>query len=342
MDYPSLEATHQELQQAYRLLGQPEQVGLFTYDDGHGISQPKREAAVTWFRRFLLQDATPVREGSLAVLPEKELWCTTTGQVNTAFQQEQTLTTEYVAEAQHLERARSVLTPEQLRTAVQRQLQLPDPQPVTAEAKGTAVARGITWQKVLLRRPGEPPLPLLVALPTSGTPQKVTLLLSDGGKARLADSTAFIQSYLQQQTAVVLPDLRGLGETTDPAAFNDPKYYNREYRAALLSLHAGQPLLGQRVTDILTVLAWVSGTGSLRAAPVEVQATGLTGVAALHAAVLTAQVGRVELRQTPASFQEILAEPTRHDTYSWALPGVLRHYDLPQLRQALGTRLVGQ
>ncbi|GGG32698.1 alpha/beta hydrolase family protein [Hymenobacter glacieicola] len=340
VDYASMQATHQELQQAYHLLGQPEQVGMFTYDDGHGISQPKREAAVTWFRRFLLQDATPVREGNLAVLSEKELWCTATGQVNTAFPQEQILTEAYAAEARQLERTRPALTPEQLRALVQQQVQLSAPPPVAAEPKGTAVVQGITWQKVLLRRPGEPPLPLLLALPTGGTPQKVALLLSDAGKASLADSTALIQRYLRQQTAVVLPDLRGQGETTDPAAFNDPKYYNREYRPALLGLHLGRPLLGQRVTDILTVLEWIGGRAELRAAPVEVHASGPVGVAALHAAVLTARINRVELRRTPASFQQILTEPTGKDAYSWVLPGVLRHYDLPQLRQALGGRLM--
>ncbi|MBX0290386.1 acetylxylan esterase [Hymenobacter sp. HSC-4F20] len=342
VDYTSMEATHQELQQAYRLLGRPEQVGMFTYDDGHGISQPKREAAVTWFRRFLLQDATPVREPNLATLSEKELWCTATGQVNTAFQNEQTLTEEYAAEAQQLERTRRALPAERLRTVVQQQLQLAAPQPVVAEAKGTAVAHGITWQKVLLRRSGEPPLPLLLALPAGTTPQKVVMLLSDGGKAALADSTALMQRYLQQQMAVVLPDLRGLGETTDPAAFNDPKYYNREYRPALLSLHGGQPLLGQRVTDILTVMEWVGSTTDLQSKPLEVHATGLSGVVALHAAVLTERISRLSLQQVPASFRDILTEPTRKDTYTWVLPGVLRRYDLPQLRQAVGQRLLAQ
>ncbi|RPD44933.1 hypothetical protein DNI29_19740 [Hymenobacter sediminis] len=340
VDYASMQATHQELQQAYGLFGQPEQVGMFTYDDGHGISQPKREAAVTWFRRFLLQDATPVREPNLATLPEKDLWCTATGQVNTAFQQEVTLPQIYAEEAKRLGQTRPPLTAEQLQAHVQQQLQLSPTTPAVAEAKEETTVKGIVWQKLLLRRAGESPLPLLLALPAAGVaPQRVVIMLSDGGKNTLADSSAYIQGYLRQQTAVLLPDLRGLGETTDPAAFNDPKYYNREYRPALLSLHIGRPLLGQRVTDILTVLDWVGSKAGLQGKPLEMRARGQVGVAALHAAVLTERISKLELLQAPASFQDVLREPTRKDTYSWVLPGVLRRYDLPQLRQALGPRL---
>ena len=72
--------------------------------------------------------------------------------------------------------------------------------------------------------------------------------------ATLRDSAARLAAYQRQGTAVLLADLRGLGETTDPAAFNDPKYYNQEYRDALLTLHLGRPLLAQRVADVGSLL----------------------------------------------------------------------------------------
>jgi hypothetical protein len=59
----------------------------------------------------------------------------------------------------------------------------------------------------------------------------------------LRDSAARLAAYQRQGTAVLLADLRGLGETTDPATFNDPKYYNQEYRPTQLALHLGRPLL---------------------------------------------------------------------------------------------------
>ena len=63
--------------------------------------------------------------------------------------------------------------------------------------------------------------------------QQTAILLVDNGFA------ALIASYLRAGRAVLLADLRGLGETADPPAFNEPKYQNRKYRPALLALQSG-------------------------------------------------------------------------------------------------------
>ena len=82
----------------------------------------------------------------------------------------------------------------------------------------------------------------LVARRPATAAEIVTIWLADGSKsAGLDSSAAQVQAYLQQGTAVVLADLCGLGETADPAAAIHPKYYNREYRNALLALHEGRP-----------------------------------------------------------------------------------------------------
>jgi hypothetical protein len=166
------------------------------------------------------------------------------------------------------------------------------------------------------------------------------LWLADGGKAVVLDSAAQVQAYLREGTAVLLADLRGLGETTDPAAFNDPKYYNREYRNAMLALHTGRPLLTQRVADISTLLMFVRNTNLLTSIPVEVRASGRAVVPALYAAVLWPSISRLMLVSAPRSYQEQLAQPTSKDVYSDALLGVLQYYDIPDLQRALGTRLV--
>ncbi|WP_157807206.1 alpha/beta hydrolase family protein [Hymenobacter chitinivorans] len=342
VDYNIIQDTYAELQQAYQRLGQPEKVSLFTYDDGHGISQPKREAAVQWFRRWLYNDNQPVAEGALATLKPEELWCTKTGQVATAFKDEVLLPRRNLAVAAELARQRKKNGPPQdLPAAIRRQLGLPAQldAPVTVEWKGEASAKdNITLRKLIIRREGQVPLPALLALPAGEAPvSKVVLWLPEQGKRRLADSTALLHSYLRQNYAVLLADLRGLGETTDPEALNDKKFYNAEYRNALLALHLGQPLLGQRVVDVFMVLGFIGQEPRLKAAPVEVYATGRAALVAAHAAVLTPRLSRVWLGPGAlTSFQQILAQPTARDWYSLVLPGVLRHYDLPDLTAALG------
>jgi dienelactone hydrolase len=341
VDYTSLMDTYAELKQCYTVLQKPLQISQFTYDDGHGISQPKREAAVAWFRRWLYEDARPVLETNVATLAAEKLRCTSTGQVTTAFAKESTLPEEYLEQAQELARQRPSFTQLDLAAAVRNVLALPATTavvpPTIAADEGSVQVHGLTLRKLLLRRAGQPPLPALLALPLNNLPpSKVIVWLPDQGKATLLDSATLLAGYLRERAAVLLVDLRGLGETTDPAAFNDPKYYNQEYRPAQLALHLGRPLLGQRVEDVFTVLSFISHDNRFRALPVDVHATGRAAPVALHAAVLTPQISLVKLDYLPSSFTEVLTHPMVKDWYSLVLPKVLRYYDLPDLVTALG------
>ena len=343
VDYFSMEATYTETRRAYAAFGQPEHAGLFSYDDGHGISQPKREAAVTWFRQWLCAEAQPVHEGVLATATESELRCTRTGQVNTSYANEETLAARHQAASSLLAAQHSLRAPEAVATALRQQLNLPvtaAPATVLVERKDTLRRRGLPFQPLILRREGEPPLPALLLLPEGASPpDNVVLWLSGAGKATLTDSLARLQAYRRQHTAVLLADLRGLGETTDPVAFNDPKYYNREYRVAALALHMGRPLLAQRVADVQTLLALLTADPGLHGLPITLVADGLVSVVALHAAVVFPQITHVTLPRMPLSYTEMLAHPIDRDVISSVLLGVLHLYDLPDLQRALGPRL---
>ena len=340
VDYNQIEAATNETHRIYNALGKPEQLGSFTYDDGHGISKPKREAAVAWFRRWLYDDAAPVREGALPTASAKELQCTTTGQVATAFQNEESLGAQYLTEARRLAAGRPPLT-EKTASALGDFIK-PTTERLTAEARDTLRRDGLVFQKLILRHSDGPPLPVLLLRPSGkARPKRMVVCFSDRGKAALADSTARLRALLAGGAAVTLVDLRGQGETADPAAFNDPKFYNREYRAAMLGLHLGEPLLTQRVRDVLAVLSYLNGEPTLKAVPVELYAEGRTSaLVAMHAAMQRLPVAKVRLSTLPLSYQELLSQPTAKDLYSDVLPGVLHRYDVPDLQRALSSRLV--
>ena len=73
-----------ELKDAYSVLGSPEKVEMFVVERGHEIPKPTREKLTTWFRRWLVNDPMPVHEVKQVSVPEEDLQCTSTGQVNTA------------------------------------------------------------------------------------------------------------------------------------------------------------------------------------------------------------------------------------------------------------------
>jgi dienelactone hydrolase len=374
VDQTDMEAAHADTRRAYAALGQPEKTDIFTYDDGHGISAPKRAVAVAWLRQWLGASGPLVSEGQEPPLPEAALRCTATGQVATAFQDERSLAATHLAAAQRLARQRPNRSPEALAAVVAQELArwLPARQgraPRWLPHDTLRLPNGQAWQGRLLHADGEPPLPARLLLPAPGVPTPTRLVLwlpGQGLAAVLRDSTARLAAYQRQGTAVLLADLRGLGETTDPPAFNDPKYYNREYRDALLALHLGRPLLAQRVVDVDNLLAAIGADDRLRQLPLLLRGDGAAALVALHTAVLSPPPGKplsrtpgaelssppsaapaakprieqVQVSGGPPSFQYFLENPAAKDAYSEVLPGVLRAYDVPDLRRALGTRLL--
>ncbi len=372
VDQTDMAAAHADARRAYAALGAADQTDSFTYDDGHGISAPKRAAAVAWLRRWLGATAPPVAEGTDQPLPEATLRCTTTGQVATAFKDEQSLAAGHLAEARRLAQARPAYSPEGLARVVSRQLApaMRGPQAGSMSVVPGDTLRlpgGLAWQNLLLRRDGEPPLPARLLLPAPGAPAPTRFVLwlpGQGTAAVLRDSAARLAAYQRQGAAVLLADLRGLGETADLPAFNDPKYYNQEYRPALLALHLGRPLLAQRVLDVTTILTLLRNDARFWQLPILLRAEGRTALVALHAALLSPQVYKqpvtvtydaapagpppvrgpeieqVQVSGGPPSFQYYLDNPAAKDAYSDVLPGVLRTYDVPDLRRALGARLL--
>jgi hypothetical protein len=179
---------------------------------------------------------------------------------------------------------------------------------------------------------------VLVTSP-SDKPKKTVLWLHDGGKQKIADSTSLLATYREQGITVILADIAGIGELTDPASFNDAKYVNKEYRNAMIAEHIGSSLPALRVRNVLQLLDLIASDDKLNSGLVEVHATGSAAFAALHAAVLDKRITSLVLQHCPSSFQEIVDDPARKDWYSYVIPGAWLAYDLFELRSALGSRL---
>jgi cephalosporin-C deacetylase-like acetyl esterase len=323
-----------DAKQVYDLLHQPDRLKLFTADDGHGISKPKREAAVLWFRKWFYNDNTAVREGGIKTLSVSALQCTQSGQVNVGYRDE---LNDFQRVAEIVKKSAGKIAP--LTARLNDVLDLADRQ-VTPEIEdaGTIDARGVRWQKFIVREKGTIPLPVLVTSP-SDKPKKTILWLHDDGKQKIADSTSLLATYQEQGVTVVLADIAGIGELTDPASFNDAKYVNKEYRNAMIAQHTGSSLPALRIRNVLQLLDLIASNDKLNSVPVEVHATGCAAFAALHAAVLDERIASLVLQRCPSSFQEVVDDPTRKDWYSYVIPGAWLAYDLPELRSALGSRL---
>jgi hypothetical protein len=338
VDYRGTVETFTEMESVYRVLGYPERVSLFTGDDGHGISGPKRKAALMWFRKWLEADGTPLITDTPPLPAEKETWCTPSGQVNAFFCDEITVQ-EYnsrrvdelaAVRKRFIEGNSRDVLPDTLRALLS--VNCNPGSPVTAEMRGSFTAEGIAAGKLILRREGEVPLPChLYRSAGNSVSDTVVVWLPHDGKAPPVGDGGAAGPEPGRYRAVVAADLRGMGETAENARDNDPKYYNSEYHNAVLGMHIGQPLPGQRVRDILLILDFISADYELARLPVKIVASGPAAPPALMAAALDPRITSLSLSETIRSFSEMTDRPMEKDWFSYIVPGIMRYFELDDI-----------
>jgi hypothetical protein len=131
-------------------------------------------------------------------------------------------------------------------------------------------------------------------------------------------------------------DVRGLGEAL--SALNDPlAWYGHEYMAAGHAILFGETLLGGRVGDVLQTVRLLRTEG---ARDIHLVGRGQGALLALLAGVLDEGIATVACREAPESIQSLVTTPLCNWPAVNFPRGVLRHFDLPDLRRALGRRLV--
>lgn len=339
VDYNGVLDVDRELQGVYRNLGAPDRLRLLATDSGHGIQKPKRETALQWFRRWLYGDSTFIPEGDLNSLSAAALQVSPTGQVNTSYPHESDVQDRNlrIGEARLRQARRHLNLAVAARYLKSALCDSGSPLRVDTQQMETRLWMGHRLQAIILRRQGQPPLPLWLYLPAH--PNGSTLLLSGSGKQAVLQDSSLMQAMFSRHRALILADLRGMGETADPAAFNDKKYVNREYRTAMLSLFLGEPLPLQRLQDIRSLVTLVSMLPPAVRRPLNLRASGACAQAALLAAVLQPGLRSLSLNREGPGLLEMLRNPLTADQYTYVIPGVLSYFDMNDIRKMLGHRI---
>ena len=103
------------------------------------------------------------------------------------------------------------------------------------------------------------PMLLLRPLRPAGETMPVVVAVADGGKDLfVAERSREIEAMLKSGTAVCLPDVRGTGETS-PDPTTDPDGDEIREHLAASELMLGDTLVGKRLKDLRTVIAYLEG-----------------------------------------------------------------------------------
>ncbi|MDB5390350.1 MAG: metalloendopeptidase-like rane protein [Planctomycetaceae bacterium] len=334
--------SYREAKAIYGLLGYGERVEMFEFNDPHGFSIPRRQAAMRWMRRWLLkQDDSPV-ESDFPIFTDQELQVTRTGQVLDDLKGVSAFDlTRMQAEAFQRQREKGALPDADLRTAIRELIHLPT---VISAAKlkssepstEKVVARdGYVIRKLVYETESGIELPALLwelkeeKLQATG---KLTLYLHGLGKETDAAVGGEIERLLKSSGSPVLAvDVRGLGELSSGVTKNFSEAFGADAREAILSLHLNRPLLGQRVLDVLSIVDNIT-TGTPKKV-VEIIAVGTCGPIAQHAAIFDSRISKVSVRDSVASWTSVATTPISKNQLSNVVPGALKTYDLPDLER---------
>jgi hypothetical protein len=215
-----------------------------------------------------------------------------------------------------------------------------------ADAEGVtlAVEPGITVPVVMLR-PG--------AVMAGGP---VVVIVSEQGKGRiLTDRRREIEALLKAGFAVCLPDVRGTGESA-PDTRRGPQSAGISLAATELML--GNTLLGARLKDLRSVIAWLGSRpivmwGDSHAPPnparmmldelpnwqigpqIQNQAEPLGGLLAILAAFYERRVRAVAVHRGLASYRSILEDNFAYVPADIIVPGILEAGDIADVAAAL-------
>jgi cephalosporin-C deacetylase-like acetyl esterase len=110
----------------------------------------------------------------------------------------------------------------------------------------------------------------------------------------------------------------------------------------LLSLRAdlvGRTLLGLRVDDVLRATDYLAARPDVDPHQISSVGSGHMGLVLLHAAVLDPRLRHLSVDHVLSSYRSLLDAPLPTGAPEDILPGVLLHYDIPDLVQSLGPRL---
>ncbi len=280
-----------------------------------------------------------------ANLPKDVLQVTPTGQVSTSYPNSETvhtLTLKRYATLPKPKTLSSLQLQQSIREVTRATVKAGDPAPINTESPPLssppegdvhvrhrftlATAPGINIQAEFYR-PADGKHPMLLVLKDSLDPTLEPSRAEEIKKYRaLADAGTAV--------LVIAPRPSPPGTEETKASILGP-FYLTELRAELV----GKTLLGLRVDDVIAAVNFMQGSTTGDPNQITAQASGHLGLVLLHAAVLDPRLKHVTIDHALESYVSLLQTPMPIDAPEDILPGILLHYDIPDLIKSVGSRV---
>ena len=342
-DPRGLKETYEQVKKVYALLGAEENIQYFIGPTNHGYSIENREAMYEFFLKHAGVDADAKENFDGSVLAEKDLLCTSTGQVMTGRPEFSQVHDLILKSARELAASRVQLDPPALKSRLRELLNIPE---TISEPYVRVLRRSITpslppFRHLFCRFAIESEDGMLVPLKLNSGEvffhfpelEKLTIYIP-----HLDSANEVVKIDRDDDDIYAGLDVSGLGETlslgTDQSddARKFTALYNQDYHYDSVELMFGSSMIARRVKDILSAIEFVKARGVKR---IELAGRGQGSLPALFAALLSDDVAAVKLWDTPESYQSMVEKRLTLWPQSCMVPGILKYMDLPDIHNAV-------
>jgi cephalosporin-C deacetylase-like acetyl esterase len=348
----AIRENYDELRRIYGILGAGDRVDLFAGHLPHDLDYFQRRAMYGWFNQWFGKMDAGVEENDFDASSEAELNCTTTGQVLTS------LGGRSVVQLNR-DRAKELLPPglfctpgadpssarEQVRAQLAKLLAIPSKRsPLNDRILASLPGRKLRIDEIQFEsEPGVRITGWFVRAKEGAAIRPCVVFVSDGLADEAVAEPSPLDEILSQGNAICAINLRGITLSTPRPPSGGPVFYRGmelKERFAWTNLVLGSPVIGQRVWDILRCLDYLKTRPDVEGAQIRILGRGPAGLAALMAAALDESVRSVLLDRTLATYTSIVDAEDYALELDWFVPGILQHFDIPDIAAAIYPRPV--
>jgi cephalosporin-C deacetylase-like acetyl esterase len=314
---------------------------------GHGNLRPLERQIVEFFLTHLAHSSTafaPTPAGAAAPATGG-LQVTPTGQVLTSYPNSETIHTINLKRYAFLPRPKAMSTDDlagAVRDVTHAVVKPGDPAPVNKLASplapAPAAADHVRHRLTLATAPGIT-IDAEFYRPANGRHPAILMLrdsLDPALEASRAEDIRSLRALADSGTAVLViaprPSPAGTEEVKSPLLGS---FYLTTLRAEFVD----KTLLGLRVDDVIAAVNFLSHGTTVDPLQISASASGHLGLVLMHAAVLDTRLRQVTVDHVLESYKSLIEAPVPDDAAEDILPGVVRHYDIPDLVRTLGLRL---
>jgi hypothetical protein len=324
----------QTLSSVYRVLGKPECIHWADTPLPHALAYDSRMLIYNWLAKWLKPGSAPLtKEPDVKPQSVQPLWATPTGSTLDLPQSQ----TPFL-----LNRSRR---PTRISRPLPELLQLPSaPERTPPKHIGSTRCSNVSVEAWEVTPVAGMRLPTWLIIQDEAPPDSPVVLSLDPQGAEILWFSPEVDHALPANSPIVCTaDLRGIGSLAPQVGPGHPSYeiwHAHEENYAWASLVLAKPMLGQRVTDILSLVEFLKQNPRTTKRPIRLAASGALAVPALCAAALTPNIDRLYLNRPLVSFQAIVESENYSHTFANFVPGFLNHTDLPEILATLAPKKV--